>query len=737
MDDRISRVESLSVGTGTPPTLVSYARVGLDMVAGVDYPTPDVQLDRTYDGLGRRRYVGWQLAPLGSYAGWDRFGRVKRQSWLDGTLTRKTGSTTLPNKPPILETIHSYDAASNRLNAYDDRDGAKIVDRDWEYEYDGLDRLKEAQRGGYNGSGGGALVTAAGSQQWALDMLGNWATIATDLNGNGSYDTGETEERDHNKANEITDRDPDGGASLPALPFTYDNSGNMRQQNKSSTTAHVYTHDAWNRLVKVQLDSVPPSTAITLNESEYNGLHWRTVKKSDTTSVPNGLDEKRLFYYSAAWQMIQEDIDTSYVSSPGTNNRAQQVWGLRYIDDAVARRTDSGANGSYESTYYYVTDAQFSVVAILSSTGVLQERVRYEAYGKARHSWPSDVDGDGDSDTTDSSTITGAYGTIGATAYNADCDINRSGAVDATDLGLWIAKTALPAGEISHLPDNSVGYDGYLFNREFQVYTVRFRNYEPVLGRWLERDPLEFSDSMNMFQFVRSMPLAEVDPFGLVGGTIHHPYPLYLGGSPDQPCFDLNTEDDHNRAHRHIDGEIRREAGRKKVGRRAGETYQDFQRRVWKSMSNDNRKRIIRESLQVAGVSADAVKQSMSAVCKNSEPGANRTCERRRSRGGVRTPSGSRVGGIIGAAGGLMATIQVRAAMSEDPDCERATQALQEFHDDPSNCAILQDAREAAEDCFLSIGDAVGGNQGGVLKCSALSQWDELIDLCTTQCQSK
>ncbi|MBC7834513.1 MAG: hypothetical protein H7Y88_05355, partial [Phycisphaerales bacterium] len=520
MDDRISRVESLSFGTGTSPTLVSYARVGLDMVAGVDYPTPDVQLDRTYDGLGRRRYVGWQLAPLGSYAGWDRFGRVKRQSWLDGTLTRKTGSTTLPNKPPIIETIHGFDAASNRLNAYDDRDGAKIVDRDWAYQYDGLDRLKEAQRGGYNGS---TLITAAGSQQWALDMLGNWATVATDLNGNGTYDalSSEVEIRNHNEANELEDRDPDGSVTtLPAVPFTYDNAGNMRQQNKSSTTAHVYTHDAWNRLVKVQLDSVPSSTPITLNESEYNGLHWRTVKKTDTTSVPNGLDQKRVMYYSAAWQMIQEDIDHSYLTSPGTNDRAQQVWGLRYIDDAAARRTDTGANGSYESTYYYITDAQFSVVAILNSTGVLQERVRYDAYGKARHSWPSDVDGDGDSDTTDSTTITGAYGTIGATAYNADCDINRSGTVDATDLGLWIAKTALPAGEISHLPDNSVGYDGYLFNKEFQVYTVRFRHYEPVLGRWLKRDPAGYVDGMSAYQFVGGRPTTSLDPMGLEGQPI-------------------------------------------------------------------------------------------------------------------------------------------------------------------------------------------------------------------------
>ncbi|MBX3354062.1 MAG: hypothetical protein KF724_00010 [Phycisphaeraceae bacterium] len=53
--------------------------------------------------------------------------------------------------------------------------------------------------------------------------------------------------------------------------------------------------------------------------------------------------------------------------------------------------------------------------------------------------------------------------------------------------------SALPVGDISISssggPDSSVGWSGYVFNRVTQQYLVRFRTYDTVLGRWLERDP--------------------------------------------------------------------------------------------------------------------------------------------------------------------------------------------------------------------------------------------------------
>jgi len=51
---------------------------------------------------------------------------------------------------------------------------------------------------------------------------------------------------------------------------------------------------------------------------------------------------------------------------------AQQFWGIRYIDDAVARRLDTNADGDYtdlgHATYFHITDVQFSSVAMIDDT---------------------------------------------------------------------------------------------------------------------------------------------------------------------------------------------------------------------------------------------------------------------------------------------------------------------------------------------------------------------------------
>ena len=81
--------------------------------------------------------------------------------------------------------------------------------------------------------------------------------------------------------------------------------------------------------------------------------------------------------------------------------------GARLVRGPDADGTYNNGGGSSEEqvpgegTWFYLTDVQFSVVALLDDIAVLSERVRYDAYGRARHRWPADLDGDGDSDSGD------------------------------------------------------------------------------------------------------------------------------------------------------------------------------------------------------------------------------------------------------------------------------------------------------------------------------------------------
>ncbi|MGI9012821.1 MAG: hypothetical protein ACR2GY_01065 [Phycisphaerales bacterium] len=92
------------------------------------------------------------------------------------------------------------------------------------YTYDDLHRLAEAERG-VDPRTCGPFTHAPGSEQWTLDMLGNWNTLDTDTNGDGDYlYTGESEDRTHNDVNELTQVGGTNG------DLTYDHSGNLREQ---------------------------------------------------------------------------------------------------------------------------------------------------------------------------------------------------------------------------------------------------------------------------------------------------------------------------------------------------------------------------------------------------------------------------------------------------------------------------------------------------------------------------
>ncbi|MBX3110319.1 MAG: hypothetical protein KF743_14150, partial [Fimbriimonadaceae bacterium] len=46
-------------------------------------------------------------------------------------------------------------------------------------------------------------------------------------------------------------------------------------------------------------------------------------------------------------------------------------------------------------------------------------------------------------------------------------------------------------------------------------YTVRFRHYDPEIGRWLERDPAGYVDGMNRFAIAKCSPVTRADWSGL------------------------------------------------------------------------------------------------------------------------------------------------------------------------------------------------------------------------------
>ena len=237
--------------------------------------------------------------------------------------------------------------------------------------------------------------------------------------------------------------------------------------------------------------------------------------------------------YGADWRLLEERVDdnlslsawTEGTWSPGTDlDRVQQsVWGTRYVDDIVLHRVDRNTDGDYsdpgDGTWHHLTDAQFSSVCLVTDAGIVAERVAYSAYGTARQLWREDINADGAVDSADLALLLAAFGSgVGGTQYRSEIDLNRDGVINIMDLGLLLGgyAPALAPGTLSSvLVDNPIGWDGYVFDRESGLYTVRFRTYETGLGRWLERDPAGYVDGASLQSYAASSPIVRRDAMGL------------------------------------------------------------------------------------------------------------------------------------------------------------------------------------------------------------------------------
>lgn len=164
----------------------------------------------------------------------------------------------------------------------------------------------------------------------------------------------------------------------------------------------------------------------------------------------------------------------------------QYVWGLRYVDDLIQRKRDTSGTG-LDETLYAVTDREFNVVALASTTGAIQQRIVYTPYGEP---------------------------TFLTAVYNAS-----SNTYD------W-----------RHL------FQGLRNDEETGLIYNRNRVLHPLLGRFLQRDPLGYPDGLNAYAGYQVM-WGGLDPMGLEEFQLPRPNNgrTCIGCHPrrDQDIYDL------------------------------------------------------------------------------------------------------------------------------------------------------------------------------------------------------
>jgi RHS repeat-associated protein len=333
-----------------------------------------------------------------------------------------------------------------------------------------------------------------------------------------------------------------------------------------------FIYDGLNRLVGVQRRQNNATAA----KFVYNALNQRVAAIYDHSGDGDlANDPAEIYSYDEHWRLVA--VYTQGPATNGA--RPAPVLRERYIwqrgpfgndggDHLVLRERDLDGNGEFEERVFTQQNHRGDVVAVYRAPTeaeqaqetvrrVLLERVRYTAYGEPVCYAAADLNLDGRVDQNDELAWLELVGNggqdVGATSHVQRLDMTGDGLVTETDFALW--ETAYrqarmfqdPADPdvwvqdapfdgraeggvlsvptrrgtwnggtwVMHGVDNRFGFAGYLWDPFLQLYHVRHRVYDPLGGRWLQRDPIGVAGGWNLYEYVGGDPWGYTDPMGL------------------------------------------------------------------------------------------------------------------------------------------------------------------------------------------------------------------------------
>jgi RHS repeat-associated protein len=490
---------------------------------------------------------------------------------LSTRLDQNGRTTTYQYNDFYYMTNRQYSVGSNDLYSYDL--GGRLTDATrgtWTdtYTYDGANRVITSVQNGQTvayvyiiPSGirtitypGGSIVTESNDLRSRLVQVNDGGfppltqytydlnnSVLTRTNRNGTLST-----YTYDANNWVTDLTHSNASSLIAgYAYAYDNEGNkIYETNQGAPSeSETYSYDALYRLTNYDvgimsggiipspsiaesynLDAVGNWTSFISNSATQTRTHNAVNEITTTNGGPLTYDANGNLtndgQYTYAYDVenrvtaVTRDSDSAVVGQYFYDARGCRVISIinpagtpatnvYFLDNSrILEEQNSGGitqatytYGSYVDEvvtmkrgghlYYYHPNELFSVEALTDSSGTAVERYYYDAYGE-----PVVMDG----------------------SYNP------------LPLNAW--------GTPHSAVGNSYLFTGRQLDEESGIYYYRARYYDPAEGRFIQRDPLDYVDGPNLYEYVRSEPTRLTDPTGLhyIAGSLTLSCPVKCNG---------------------------------------------------------------------------------------------------------------------------------------------------------------------------------------------------------------
>ena len=329
-----------------------------------------------------------------------------------------------------------------------------------------------------------------------------------------NYSNGTSSHYTYNANNRLTSITYNPNAFIELL-YNYDNTGNMLIQEYAHKPDHseTYTYDANYRLVNYRKGLLNnnvisfPTNEITYNYDELGNRTFVVEDSVTTVYITNEMNEytsivenqNMNFTYDENGNLISHD-STSYVYD--FENRLLELHknniNIHFTYDAFGRRIEKYTS---EDSLLYFYDSQREIQVTNQFTNENEYRV-----------FSSHIDDVLKLEKNDSSYFLGKNH-INSTVVSTDNFGDIKEFYEYSPFG----EASYFDDEYFYLPISEVtvslftGRDLILGN---SIFNYRARTYSSEFGRFIQRDPLDFLDGLNLYTYVQNAPTIFVDPFG-------------------------------------------------------------------------------------------------------------------------------------------------------------------------------------------------------------------------------